>query len=83
MPSSRSPDPASPVIRRKITTPPSPERLVVRERIDRLVGDLVQRGVSGGALYDGLVALTAASGYVAGSVVGFIWNRFGSRQAHA
>jgi DNA-binding SARP family transcriptional activator len=43
MPTSRTPDPASPVIRRKITTPPSPERLVVRERIDRLVRDLVER----------------------------------------
>jgi DNA-binding SARP family transcriptional activator len=41
MPTSRSPDPASQVIRRKITVPPSPERLVVRERIDRLVGDLI------------------------------------------
>jgi hypothetical protein len=30
-----------------------------------------------------LVALTAVSGYVVGSVVGFIWNRFGSHQAHA
>ena len=41
MPTSRTPDPGSPVIRRKITIPPSPERLVVRERIDRLVGDLI------------------------------------------
>lgn len=40
MPPSRPPDP-SPVIRRKITVPPSPERLVVRERIDRLVGGLI------------------------------------------
>ena len=43
MPPSRSPDPASPVIRRKITVPPSPERLVVRERIDRLLADLITR----------------------------------------
>src|SRR6185437_6396195 len=43
MPTSRTPDPGSPVIRRKITVPPSPERLVVRERIDRLVRDLVER----------------------------------------
>src|SRR6185437_14418927 len=41
MPTSRTPDPGSPVIRRKIAVPPSPERLVVRERIDRLVGDLI------------------------------------------
>ncbi len=41
MPTSRTPEPGSPVIRRKITVPPPPERLVVRERIDRLVGDLV------------------------------------------
>jgi DNA-binding SARP family transcriptional activator len=42
MPTSRSPDPASQVIRRKIAVPPSPERLVVRERIDRLVRDLIE-----------------------------------------
>jgi ATP/maltotriose-dependent transcriptional regulator MalT/DNA-binding SARP family transcriptional activator len=41
MPTTRTPDPGSPVIRRKITVPPSPVRLVVRERIDRLVGDLI------------------------------------------
>jgi len=30
-----------------------------------------------------LVAVTAGIGYVMGCVVGFIWNRFGPRQAHA
>jgi ATP/maltotriose-dependent transcriptional regulator MalT len=43
MPTRRTPDPGSPVIRRKIAVPPSPERLVVRDRIDRLVGDLIDR----------------------------------------
>src|SRR5690348_554752 len=44
MPTSRPPDPGSPVIRRKITVPPSPspERLVARERIDRLLSGLIQ-----------------------------------------
>jgi hypothetical protein len=30
-----------------------------------------------------LVAVTAGIGYVMGCVVGFIWNGFGPRQAHA
>jgi DNA-binding SARP family transcriptional activator len=41
MSSRRPPDPQ--VIRRKIAIPPAPERLVRRERIERLVGELIER----------------------------------------
>ena len=42
MPTSRTSDCDSQVIRRKIAVPPPPERLVVRERIDRLLGNLIE-----------------------------------------
>ena len=42
MPTSRPPDPETQVIRRKMTIPPAPERLVVRERTDRLVRELIE-----------------------------------------
>ena len=42
MPTSRTSDCDSQVIRRKIAVPPPPERLVVRERIDRLLANLIE-----------------------------------------
>jgi LuxR family maltose regulon positive regulatory protein len=43
MPTSHSADPETQVIRRKITVPPAPERLVVRARTDRLLRELIER----------------------------------------
>jgi DNA-binding SARP family transcriptional activator len=40
---SRPPDAEPLLIRRKLTVPPAPERLVVRERIDRLLSELIDR----------------------------------------
>ncbi len=42
MPTSRPSRPDPQVIRRKIAIPPAPERLVVRERIDRLLCELIE-----------------------------------------
>src|SRR5689334_13288862 len=39
---SGSATPEGPIIRRKITVPPPPERLIRRERIERRVADLVE-----------------------------------------
>ncbi len=43
MPPGHLPEPDSLLVRRKTTIPPAPQRLVVRERINRLVADLVER----------------------------------------